>query len=64
MNEHTTAPMGETEVTGVISDVKYYVTDADGNRVEVPFDPSNGETSSEETTVYIAADEADHITVH
>lgn len=66
MNDtYTEAPVGGTDNVAVITDVKHYVIDEHGNRVEVPFDPSNGEASSEETTVYIAADEADHIvTVH
>lgn len=55
-----TTPMGEA----VISDVQHFYIDAEGNRVEIPFDLSDGEASPEETTVYVAADGEDHPTIH
>lgn len=44
-------------------DTSFYI-DAEGNRVEIPFDTSDGETSPE-GTAFVAEDSADHaVTVH
>ena len=58
-------PVGDA---GIV-DVKHFYIDAEGNRIEIPFDidgnDGTGETTQEETTVYIAADGADHsVTIH
>lgn len=64
MNDITTeAPMGETYLA--ISDVKNFRVNDDGSRTEILADGSDGETSFEEATIFIAEDHADHaITVH
>lgn len=63
MNDFTETPVGEA-----IVDVRHFIIDADGNRIEVPFDASNGETAPEETTVFVAEDYADTrvepVTIH
>lgn len=58
-----TVPVGETPFT---VEANYYI-DADGNRVEIPFDvttASDGE-AAQPGTAFIAEDAADHpVTVH
>jgi hypothetical protein len=46
--------------------VSNYYIDAEGNRVEIPFElDSNGKTAQAETEVFIAEDASDHpVTVH
>lgn len=62
MNDFNT----ETPVGEAIVDVRHFIIDpTTGERIEVPFDASNGEAASEETTVYVAEDLADHsVTIH
>jgi hypothetical protein len=64
MNDiNTEAPVGDNYLT--ISDVKNFRVNDDGSRTEILADGSDGETSFEEATVFIAEDHADHaITIH
>lgn len=61
MNEITqTEPTGEASIT----DVRHFYIDAEGNRVEIPFDLSDSETPSE-GAAFIAEVAPDHeVTVH
>jgi hypothetical protein len=63
MNEHTEAPVGDTYMA--ISDVRNFRVNDDGSRTELLADGSDGETSFEESTIFIAEDNSDHaVTVH
>lgn len=53
---NTEAPVGETAIT----DVKHYVIDDEGNRIEVAAPDSDGEASREETA-FIAERSPDHV---
>lgn len=56
MNEITnTTPVGDG-----ISDVKHFYIDAEGNRVEIPFDVTSDGEATQSETAFIAEDGADH----
>jgi hypothetical protein len=56
--------MNDINTEATVVETPNFVIDEHGNRVEVPFDVSNGEAAPEETKVFIAEDAPDHITVH